>query len=120
MKPVIDCSLLFRLSYLDNSMKKIKIISLLISLNISCIHKTSVDNCVDSNGRQYCLMIDTLVLERYEWKTGNFYANKIVPVLERKCCVDASCDKGTFGYTYRSDSIFNSDVKKWEHCCSCQ
>lgn len=68
---------------------------------------------------EFCRKIDTLEHERYEWNVGNFYSNRIIPILEKSSGIDASCDKGFLGYIYPNDSIFRSDINKWRiyfHC----
>jgi hypothetical protein len=70
--------------------------------------------------KQKCDSIDTLIKERYVWKTGNFYANQILPSIIKDSNIDASCQKGTFGYLYRNDSLFDSDIKKWQIYFNCK
>jgi hypothetical protein len=65
-------------------------------------------------------MLDTLVLERYTWKSGNYFSNRILPQIINKSKIDANCDKGTLGYLYKNDSTFNADVEKWREYFKCK
>ena len=67
-----------------------------------------------------CSKIDSLVKERFEWKSGNYFSNRIIPVLEKESGIEANCDKGTYGYHYSSDSLFRSDVEKWKTFFKCK
>ena len=67
----------------------------------------------------YCLMIDSLEAERFTWKTGNYYANEIIPKLVIASGIDATCPKGYYGYMYKDDSSFNSDISKWREYFNC-
>jgi hypothetical protein len=69
--------------------------------------------------RKNCQKIDSLFKERYEWKSGNFYSNKIIPILEKESGIECSCNKGTYGYIYNNDSLFNADIEKWKKYFNC-
>ena len=69
---------------------------------------------------KYCNLIDTLIQEKYVMKTGNYFANKIIPKLEDQSKILARCDKGTLGYLYFSDTLFDSDIKKWKQYFNCK
>jgi hypothetical protein len=73
-----------------------------------------------TNNPNMCLKIDSLVKERYEWKTGNYYSNKILPQIINESGLDANCKKGTYGYIYMNDSLFDSDIKKWKEIFKCK
>lgn len=68
----------------------------------------------------YCQKIDSLIYERYNLKSGNFISNKIIPIIESKTKIEASCQKGYYGYLYTNDSLFDSDVKKWKEYFKCK
>lgn len=61
-----------------------------------------------------CRKIDLLL---FAWKnyTNNYYLNRIIPQIEKISGIDASCQKGTYGYIYKgkSDSTFVRDYQKW-------
>lgn len=98
-------------------MKIITFVLVVLFLNIGSKCRNSIGT--NDKDNRFCPKIDTLVKERYEWKTGNYYANRIVPELESQIGIEAQCQKGSFGYLYLSDSAFNRDVQKWKkyfHC----
>lgn len=70
-----------------------------------------------------CSKIDTLVLQRYQWKDSfyiNVNTNKIIRFLESKSKIYSNCEqKGFGGYVYFSDSVFNSDIEKWRVYFNC-
>ena len=84
----------------------------LLSIFVCC--SSSKDTTMEKI--DYCKEIDILINE----KSGNYFANKIIPKLERNSNIEASCQKGTFGYIYLSDSLFNSDIKKWKEYYKCE
>ena len=67
-----------------------------------------------------CVKIDSLVNERYKWKSGNYFSNKIIPVLEKESGIEANCNKGLYGYQYNDDSLFNVDIAKWREYFKCK
>lgn len=87
-------------------------------LFLSCFTKQNRQLGIRSND-EFCSKIDTLVMARYTWKAGGLYANEIIPVLVENSGIEASGDKGTFGYIYRSDSLFDSDIMKWRQYYKC-
>lgn len=68
----------------------------------------------------YCKEIDSLINERYNLKSGNYLANQIIPKIEKESKIEASCQKGYYGYLYSSDSLFDSDIKKWKEYFKCE
>ena len=68
----------------------------------------------------YCASIDTLIAERYTIKTGNFYANKIIPKIVKYTKIQSTCEKGFYGYFYTNDSLFDADIKKWKTFLNCK
>jgi len=81
---------------------------------------TERDGKSHKSHKKVCKRIDTLVTERYEWKTGNYYANRIIPILEEESGIEATCERGTFGHFYRSDSTFDADVERWREYLKCK
>ena len=81
---------------------------------------SSKSSNAQSDKIDYCQKIDSLIYERYNLKSGNFISNKIIPVIERKTKIEASCHKGYYGYLYTSDSLFDSDIKKWKEYFKCK
>lgn len=80
-----------------------------------------VNNKIRStNVENGCELINSLAMERYVYKTGNYFANQIIPIIEQDSHIQASCQKGTFGYIYKSDSVFNADVMKWREYYECK
>ena len=71
----------------------------------------------------FCSKIDTLVINRYKWKESgaiNVNINKIIGLLEAKSKIYANCEQRGFGgCIYFSDSIFDSDIKKWRAYFKC-
>lgn len=82
------------------------------------IHKLSLKNT--NSDAHYCSLIDTIFLERYKWKSGNFYANRIIPILSEKSKIYPHCNIGRVGYRYENDSIFDADLKLWKLYFKCQ
>ncbi|WP_222597073.1 hypothetical protein [Chitinophaga pinensis] len=86
---------------------------------------SSFYSCVSSKQRLqemsvFCKKLDTLELERMAPKNSNYYANLILPELERRSDISANCEKGFFGYMYLSDSLFNADMKRWRAYFKCK
>lgn len=67
-----------------------------------------------------CQRIDSLIQERYRWKSGNYFSNKIIPVLEKESGIESNCQKGLYGYIYSDDSLFNADIKRWKEYFKCK
>jgi len=68
----------------------------------------------------FCKEINILIDERYNTKSGNYFANQIIPKIEKDSKIEASCSKGYFGYFYSNDSLFNSDINKWKEYYKCE
>ncbi len=68
----------------------------------------------------FCQKIDSLNYERYTLKSGNYFANKIIPIIEAETKIEANCQKGYYGHLYLSDSLFDADVEKWKKYFYCQ
>ncbi|UKN03706.1 hypothetical protein K6119_09405 [Paracrocinitomix mangrovi] len=67
----------------------------------------------------YC---DSIILIQTKWeeKRSNFWLNRIIPQLENESGIEASCEKGFFGHTYKTDSIFHADIKNWSKYFNCE
>jgi hypothetical protein len=89
-------------------------IFLLASCSISADKNTKTENSIN------CIKIDSLISERYKWRSGNSFSNKIIPVLEKASGIESNCNKGTFGYLYFNDSLFNADIEKWRKYFNCK
>ncbi len=68
----------------------------------------------------YCAQLDTLVLDHFFWKLG-CYNDWIIPDIEYITGINSLCSKGFGGYgSYKSDTLFLSDIKKWDSCLNCR
>lgn len=67
----------------------------------------------------FCKLIDTLVDENKR-SSSNFFANKIIPILTKESGIEANCQAGYYGFSYRSDSLFDADVEKWKKYFNCK
>lgn len=66
-----------------------------------------------------CLRIDTLIKEQYFGQT-NYYANRIIPILEKESGIYSNSEKGFIGYSYKNDTVFDNDIKKWKIYFKCK
>src|SRR4029077_215439 len=97
----------------------------ILSIGILCL-ATSLNSRRGSQlqtRQNYCKILDTLVWERYyKTDTPNFCGLQLyyVPILEKKTQIIAHYDLiGFSGVGYRSDSIFNNDIRKWAKSLGC-
>lgn len=67
----------------------------------------------------HCASIDTLIWERYLWKSGNFFSSGIIPRLVEASGIESSGSQRTFGYVFANDSVFNKDVEAWKAFFNC-
>ena len=67
----------------------------------------------------YCGIIDTIIFN-YENKLSNHYMNNNLSLIANKTGIPDHAFKGTFGYTYLNDSIFYSDMRKYQKVLNCQ
>jgi hypothetical protein len=72
-----------------------------------------------SNNTDYCRVLDSLVTIR-SYTYGNSYANKVIPKLAQASRIDAHCDRGFFGYIYRSEEDFKTDIANWRKYFNCK
>ena len=91
-----------------------------MSTLICCQNSNLKEAAMTSSENEYCKKIDSLVYERYTLKSGNYFANSIIPFLEKESNISASCQKGYYGYLYSNDSTFNSDMTKWGEYFKCK
>lgn len=67
----------------------------------------------------YCKKIDTLVNERYYWKTKYLkYTERILKEIEKKSGITGTYNLGFGGMTY-CDTFFNNDVRRWAKYFNC-
>jgi hypothetical protein len=73
-----------------------------------------------ANKNVFCQKIDSLIYERYTLKSGNYFANIIIPDIETESKIEANCQKGFYGHLYSSDSLFDADIEKWKKYFNCK
>ena len=67
----------------------------------------------------YCKKIDTLVNERYYWKTKHLKnSERILDEIEKKTGIVGTYNLGFAGMTY-CDTFFNNDIRRWRKYFNC-
>lgn len=97
-----------------------KTVYTVIGILIFCIFSCNRDIKRFNSKLGYCNRIDTLVLEHKVWETGNYYTNKIIPILEKESNIVSKAEKGFTGFLYRNDSLFYSDIALWKNYFNCK
>lgn len=99
-------------------MSKLIIYSIITLLFVRCENGFYRNSDSHKLTNRYCEMLDTLILEHYNWH-GNEFKNRILPIIEKKSSIEANCKKGTLGYSYDNDSVFDIDIIKWQKHFNC-
>jgi hypothetical protein len=98
-------------------MKQIKLLPIFCLFGIaSC--KIKNESVKDSEYINYCRIIDTIIFN-YEHKLSNQYLTYNLSLLSYKTGIPDRSFKGTIGCTYQNDSIFYSDMHKYQEVLKC-
>ena len=82
----------------------------------SCNNKKVATQIAASH--KYCMIIDSIIYEHENKHSNSYLTNNLSSLVNKTGILDQS-DKGTIGCTYRSDSLFYSDMNKFKIILNC-